>query len=152
MKKLISLISATAIIALMASVMLYAGDDKSAKKESPKCPMTGKQAASTDKGAKATCPEMKGDKAKNEKCAAECADDKAKAACNPDSKECKEKMAKGECSHGSPECKDKMAKGECKHDSKECKDKIAKGECKPGSKECKDKCSADCKHEESPKK
>ncbi|MBI5020115.1 MAG: hypothetical protein HZB59_01630 [Ignavibacteriales bacterium] len=148
MKKLIIFTSIITIAILIVAMALYAGDDKAAKKETVKCPMSGKQASSKD--AKATCPSMTGDKAKD--CAATCADKTAKVQCDPESKECKDKMAKGECKHGSQECKDKMAKGECKHDSKECKEKMAKGECKPDSKECKEKCSADCKHEKGTKK
>jgi hypothetical protein len=143
-KKLTSLILLVAISILIASIVLYAGDDKSVKKETAKCPMTGKQAASSDKNAKAACPGMNADKSKDEKCSATCTDKDAKA--------CADKKAGTECKQDSKECKDKMAKGECKYDSKECKDKMAKGECKHDSKECKDKCSADCKHEDTPKK
>ncbi|MBA4312536.1 MAG: hypothetical protein C0417_07890 [Chlorobiaceae bacterium] len=130
MKKLSSVILLIAIAILLTSIVLYAGDDKSVKKEATKCPMTDKQVISADKTAKSACAGMDASKSKDEKCAKACADKKAGAECKHDSQECKDKMAKGECKHDNQECKDKMAKGECKHDSQECKDKMAKGECK----------------------
>ena len=136
MKKTIVILSILLIAVLMTSLVLYAGDEKSTKKEATKCPMSDKKAACTDKTAKSECAGMDASKSKDDKCAKACADKKAGT----------------ECKHDSLECKDKMAKGECKHDSKECKDKMAKGECKHDSKECKEKCSAECKHDEMKKK
>lgn len=116
MKKFSSVILLIAIAILLTSIVLYAGDDKSVKKEATKCPMTGKQVNSADKTAKSACAGMDASKSKDEKCAKACADKKAGAECKHDSQECKDKMAKGECKHDSQGCKDKMAKGECKHD------------------------------------
>ena len=119
MKKTIVILSILLIAVLMTSLVLNAGDEKSAKKEAAKCPMMQKQTSGTDKNAAAACTGHNAVKAKDAKCAAECMDkstakDKAKCAA-----ECKDKE---KCS---VECKDKeKCSAECKEKcSKECKDK-----------------------------
>ena len=151
MKKTIVILSILLIAVLMTSLVLNAGDEKSAKKEAAKCPMMQKQTSGTDKNAAAACIGHNAVKAKDAKCAAECMDkstakDKAKCAA-----ECKDKeKCSAECKEKcTAECKDKeKCSAECKEKcSTECKEKCS-AECKDKEKcsaECKEKCSKECK-------
>jgi len=96
------------IVILLTSVLLYAGDEKSVKKEISKTTQVQAQKPCQDKHAKGECTGH--DPAK-------CHHEKGSAAC-------KEKHAKGECKDHDP--------SKCQHDkcSAECKEKCAKAECK----------------------
>jgi len=125
MKRVVVAVLTMVIVILLLSVLLYAGDDKSVKKETPKNPQVQTQKPCQDKHAQGVCAGHGSIKCTLEK----------------GSTACKDKHAKGECKDnctlekGSAACKDKHAKGECKdHDpdkcSAECKEKCA-GQDKP---------------------
>jgi len=108
MKRVVVAVLTMVIAILLLSVLLYAGDDKSVKKETPKNPQVQTQKPCQDKHAQGVCAGHGSIKCTHEKGSAACVD----------------KHAKGECKDHDP--------GKCQPDncSAECKEKCA-GQDKP---------------------
>ncbi len=101
MKRVIVAVVTMVIAILLLSVLLYAGDEKSVKKETPKNPQVQTQKSCQDKHAQGVCTGHDSTKCTNEKGSATCLEKHAK-------NDCKGHDA-GKCQHDkcSVECKEK---------------------------------------------